>query len=107
MKIAARTDVGLVRDNNQDSYAAGELSPNASYAIVCDGMGGAAEGAFASKEAVRIIRDKIVAHYYDGMSDISIKGLMISALEYANRIIYDLSLSDKKYYKIINRPTEG
>ena len=98
MKIAARTDVGLVRDNNQDSYAAGELSPNASYAIVCDGMGGAAEGAFASKEAVRIIRDKIVAHYYDGMSDISIKGLMISALENANRIIYDLSLSDKKYY---------
>jgi protein phosphatase len=61
-------------------------------------MGGAAEGAFASKEAVRIIRDKIVAHYYDGMSDISVKGLMISALENANRIIYDLSLSDKKYY---------
>ncbi len=97
MKIAARTDKGLVRENNQDSYTAGELSPSASFAIVCDGMGGAAEGALASSRAVRLIREKITAHYYDGMSDISLKGLLISALENANRAIYDLSLSDEKY----------
>lgn len=97
MKITARTDKGLVRDNNQDSYAAGELEGNAIFAIVCDGMGGAAEGAFASAEAVKVIREKITTHYYDGMTDISLKGLLISALEQANRKVYELSLTDEKY----------
>ncbi len=97
MKIAARTDKGLVRDNNQDSYAAGELAGGAIFAIVCDGMGGAAEGAFASAEAVKVIREKITAHYYEGMSDISVKGLLISALEQANTRVYELSLTDEKY----------
>ena len=59
MKIVARTDKGIVRENNQDSYTGGELVGGAGYAIVCDGMGGAAEGAFASSEAVKIIREKI------------------------------------------------
>lgn len=97
MKIAARTDIGLVRDNNQDSYAACELEDGAVLAVVCDGMGGAAEGALASYEAVRSIKERITERYYGGMSDISIKSLMISALENANKFIYDLSLTDEKY----------
>lgn len=97
MKIVARTDIGLARDNNQDSYAVCELEDGAVLAVVCDGMGGAAEGALASYEAVRSIKERITERYYDGMSDISVKVLMISALENANKFIYDLSLSDKKY----------
>ena len=41
MKISAKTDVGKVRSNNQDSYAAGDLTSEVSWAVVCDGMGGA------------------------------------------------------------------
>ena len=97
MKIVARTDVGLLRDNNQDAYAAFELTNSASLAVVCDGMGGAAEGALASSRAVRAIKDRIADKYYDGMSDLSVKSLMISAVENANAEIYELSLTDEKY----------
>lgn len=97
MKLVARTDVGLVRDNNQDSYAACELENGAVLAVVCDGMGGAAEGALASSEAVRVIKERIAERYYSGMSDISVRSLMVSAVETANKYIYDLSLTEKKY----------
>lgn len=97
MKIVARTDTGLVRDNNQDSYIACELQGGSVLAVVCDGMGGAAEGALASSEAVKAIKERIVERYYDGMTDLSVRSLMVSALEYANKQIYDLSLTDEKY----------
>ncbi len=97
MKIVARTDVGVVRDNNQDSYSACELEGGAVLAVVCDGMGGAAEGALASAEAVRVIKERIAERYSASMSDISLKSLMISAVESANKFIYDLSLTNDEY----------
>ena len=97
MKIVAKTDKGLKRENNQDSYAAGELSGGAVFAVVCDGMGGAAEGALASSVAVKVIREKISAGYSSGMSDLSIKSLLVSAVENANKAVYDVSLSDPEY----------
>ena len=97
MKIAARTDVGIVRDNNQDSYSACELEGGAVFAVVCDGMGGAAEGALASSEAVRVIKERVTERYYSGMSDLSVRSLLVAAVESANKSIYDLSLTDKKY----------
>lgn len=97
MKITAKTDIGIVRDNNQDSYAAGELSGGAAFAIVCDGMGGAAEGALASSVAVNAIREKLTNSFFPGMSDISVRSLLISSVENANKAVYELSLTDEKY----------
>lgn len=97
MKIYAETDKGLVRDNNQDSYAAGELAGGAAFVVVCDGMGGAAAGALASSIAVKTIREKIASGYHAGMSDISVKSLLISALDNANKDIFELSLSNEEY----------
>lgn len=97
MFLAAKSDVGQKRENNQDSYSIGELTPGVCYAIVCDGMGGAAEGALASNECARIVRERIQAGYYEGMSDISVKSLLFTAVEYANKYIYSLSLSSEKY----------
>lgn len=54
--LAAKTDVGLVRQNNEDSFVAlgGEKSPPGLDAllVVADGMGGHAAGEVASRMAV-------------------------------------------------------
>ena len=39
MKLAGKTDVGRVRQDNQDDYRAGELPGDAAWLLVCDGMG--------------------------------------------------------------------
>jgi PPM family protein phosphatase len=52
--LYARTDIGLVRTNNEDSYFA---DPERGLAIVADGMGGHAGGEVASKIAVDTISD--------------------------------------------------
>ena len=97
MKIVARTDTGLQRTNNQDYYTSCELQGGAVLAVVCDGMGGAAEGALASSTAAKTIHSRISNSYHEGMSDISVKSLLISSLENANKDLYNLSLTDKKY----------
>ncbi len=46
LEIFGRTDTGLVRPNNEDTFA---LNPGAGYCLVADGMGGAAAGETASR----------------------------------------------------------
>lgn len=97
MNIVAKTDPGKKRDNNQDSYSCGELANGVYYAIVCDGMGGAAEGAYASRETVRMVRERLVAGFHERMSDLSIKNLLKNAVSYANAEIFSISETDEKY----------
>ena len=94
MKITAKTDVGSVRKQNQDSYAAGEIPGGISWAVVCDGMGGAAGGAVASTMAVRMISDKISAVRRETLTESYIRSLLISTIENANTCIYDVSCSN-------------
>jgi len=52
--LYARTDIGLVRSNNEDSYL---TDPSRGLAIVADGMGGHAGGEVASKITVETVSD--------------------------------------------------
>ena len=94
MKIVAKTDIGLQRESNQDSYAAGELPGAVAWAVVCDGMGGAAGGNFASSTAVKVISERITSSYRDGMSASSIRNMLTSAIAAANISVYDMSKAD-------------
>lgn len=91
MRIVAKTDKGNVRESNQDAYAVGEFSDEVVWAVVCDGMGGAAGGNIASALAVKVISDKINASYREKMRDASIKNMLDSALTAANIEVYDLA----------------
>lgn len=89
MKIVSKTDIGLVRHSNQDSYAAGEMPGGVAWAIVCDGMGGANGGNIASATAVKMISEIISTSYREGMSSNSIRTVLQSAIYSANVSIYD------------------
>ena len=91
MKIVAKTDVGKTRENNQDAYSAGELPDGVAWAVVCDGMGGAAGGNVASTSAVKVIAEQITASYRASMSSKSIKNMLVSAINAANISVYDLA----------------
>ncbi|MEI6579218.1 MAG: Stp1/IreP family PP2C-type Ser/Thr phosphatase [Eubacteriales bacterium] len=94
MKIVAKSDIGKLREQNQDACAASELPGGVTWAVVCDGMGGAAGGSVASTVAVRIISEKINSCFKQGMSTKSIHNMLISAIEVSNIAIYDMAKSD-------------
>jgi PPM family protein phosphatase len=56
VKFAALTDVGRVRDQNEDNFL---VDKKLGLFIVCDGMGGHAAGEIASALAVRTVHDEI------------------------------------------------
>lgn len=56
ISVEAISDVGLVRELNEDSY---KLLPEQSAVVVCDGMGGHAAGEVASATAAETISDWI------------------------------------------------
>ena len=57
MNIWGITDVGAVRQQNQDSYYIEQVEPDMGLGLVCDGMGGARAGNVASRLAVETFRD--------------------------------------------------
>ena len=76
VNVFGRTDVGLVRDHNEDNFIIADLSrenrsikpevrehtvgPQGTLFAVCDGMGGAAAGEVASQIAVDTIYEQMV-----------------------------------------------
>lgn len=97
MKIYSMTDPGRVRANNQDSFAAANLTFDASYAVVCDGMGGANGGNIASSIAVKRISESFAKNFRNNMSDASIRNLMTSAISTANSAILSAAANNPDY----------
>lgn len=97
MNITAKTDVGVIRKYNQDCYAVGKLSDGAAWAVVCDGMGGAAAGDLASSASVKIISKRLDSVYREGMGELSVRNMLVSALETANASLYEMSRSSKQF----------
>ena len=88
MKLAGKTDVGRVRQENQDDYRAGELPGGAVWALVCDGMGGAKGGREASQGACNVIENFFQEQYAQcgaGQEEPFLK----KALLYANRFVFE------------------
>ncbi len=112
VKLFARTDVGQVREHNEDNFlvadltkrSRGLLEANRATTIghqgavfaVCDGMGGAAAGEIASQLAVDIIYERLV----DGLGDRPVKRdelarRLVRAVETAGLRIFHEAKADR------------
>ncbi len=84
-----KTDVGMVRERNEDSYI---FSPPNLFAVA-DGMGGHVAGEVASNLAVNTVQEYAKTH-------IDIKSpekVLQEAIEYANGIVYQMAQSKEDY----------
>ena len=95
MKIFGKTDIGVVRTMNQDSFEFGKLGENAFFAVLCDGMGGANAGDVASKTAVDIIVNLMKTNYKPTMTQNSIKTMLTTSITNANAKIFTMAHKDE------------
>lgn len=91
MKLYSKTDVGLVRETNQDACAGAILAENRAWATVCDGMGGAAGGNIASSLAVQKISENMSADGLEELSEEELRERMSVAVNEANAAIYSMA----------------
>ena len=90
MKIYGKTDTGVVRDNNQDSFKI-TINSNYSLCVVCDGMGGAAGGSTASSTACETFTKYVIDHIEAGIQKDSFSDLLTDAVNHANSEVYTLA----------------
>lgn len=80
MKIAGKTDVGMIRKTNQDTFRIAVLCDGIGFALVCDGMGGVKGGDQASAIAKRMITSVIRDNIQTGMMDDELHDLLLRAI---------------------------
>ncbi len=94
MEIFSKSDIGLVRTQNQDDCRFGVISPSCAWVVVCDGMGGANGGNIASASAVEYISQEIEKMYSDDLSKSELSTLMTEIVSQANKVIFDMAQND-------------
>ena len=95
MQIVGKTDVGTIRESNQDAFFYDTLSEKAFFAIVCDGMGGANAGNVASDTAVRTISEYLKRSFREGMNSMQIENIIRSAIITANSTVFQMAQKDE------------
>lgn len=100
MRILAKSDIGKVREMNQDSYYISDLeNDELKLYILADGMGGYKGGEIASSLAVANVKNYITNHFKKTRKDReNILKLLKNAIEYANKVIYEKAQADEELH---------
>lgn len=96
MKVCGKTDVGLRRHENQDTFAV-EHGEKLLIAVVCDGMGGAEGGQIASSLAVETFMKEIRALLRADMTAGQLRELASFCVAKANTAVYQRALQEPAY----------
>ena len=94
-KVAARSDTGRIRTNNEDRHAY-FTTKQGTFWMVCDGMGGHEAGEVAAQLAIESI-----ANFLENCTEpLNPLVLLERALEEANAIIYKMAQSIPQYRRM-------
>lgn len=96
MEVLCKSDVGLIREQNQDDCRFGVISPSCVWAVVCDGMGGAQGGNIASATAVEYIKSQVEQLYNEDLTKEELGNLMAEIVVNANLKVFELASSDSE-----------
>lgn len=92
MKAFASTDIGRIREMNQDSYYISDENQEVKLFIIADGMGGYKGGEIASKLAIESTKKYIYNNFEQAKNNKEqILELIKDAIEYANMVVYEKS----------------
>ena len=92
MKAFARSDIGMIREMNQDNYFISDPNDEIKLFIVADGMGGYKGGEVASALAIESAKSYIKNNFDETNKEKEkILELIKNAIEYANMVVYERS----------------
>lgn len=125
VEIVGRTDVGLVREHNEDSFLIGNLAQGDAFSendagvlraeavpallMVADGVGGAASGEIASSLATQVVFEKLRERAANG----ALKGAVViadalqQAVVAANSAIHEHSQANRTHHGMGTTATVG
>lgn len=99
MDIYAQSHIGMVREENQDTYCVTAVREGVTLAVVCDGMGGAAGGKLAASLAC----EEFVSRFCDSYASLVGEALPTEellhrvyshAIYHANNAVFEESITD-------------
>ncbi len=97
IKAYAKSDIGKMRDMNQDYYYISEPLSDVQLYILADGMGGCNGGEIASKLATMYAKNYIENNFKQTPKDRdSLIQLVGSSMEYANMLVYEKAKENKE-----------
>lgn len=91
MKVFAKSDIGLTRQVNEDSFCVLQNNHDDWMAVVCDGIGGAAAGEVASQIAIDTLREAFLKAP-EFLKDSQVNEWIQEQLHQANDAIYQQSM---------------
>jgi len=97
MQIIGKTDVGRERSQNEDCFDFSVLDDEFGWAVVCDGMGGAAGGERASRLAAETVMNELTRQHKKNAGDTDLRRAMNMALKKANTVVWKAAHRDPAY----------
>lgn len=95
MEYSCITDIGLLREKNQDSYLVARNNDEDFFAIVADGIGGGRAGEVASSEVIKHFDSVFKKSSFK--NEKQMQNYLIENIAVANTKIYDLSRTYVEY----------